>query len=56
MRKTKHTPNHDYSTKDMLEDTDLDVVTGGAPKQPMKFPDIKGELTDSYHKDWVTLL
>jgi hypothetical protein len=49
MSKTRHTPNLDnldYSTKDMLQDADLDAVTGA-------FGDIKGESPDKGHRDWV---
>jgi hypothetical protein len=56
MSKTRHTPNLDnldYSTKDMLQDADLDAVTGGAFTSFASFGDIKGESTDKDHKDWV---
>jgi hypothetical protein len=48
MSNTTHTPNLDnldYTTKDMLQEADLDAVTGG-------FGDIKGESIDKGHKDW----
>jgi hypothetical protein len=56
MSKTRRTPNLDnldYSTKDMLQDADLDAVTGGAFTSFASFGDIKGESTDKDHKDWV---
>jgi hypothetical protein len=56
MSKTRHTlnlDNLDYSTKDMLQDADLDAVTGGAFTSFASFGDIKGESTDKDHKDWV---
>ena len=38
-----------------LEDAELDAVTGGAFNAFANFGDIKGELTDKDHKDWIAI-